>query len=97
MNPRPEMQRIIKRMAFAAVPHLPREHQIIWLAAKISREASKPVSAATVKDWWYCADDDARTVDSRHMDWARARDRAIAANDNVRSRLPCLSEVRSAA
>lgn len=84
--PRLELKSIIKRLAFASVPHLPRELQIDWIASKISREASKPVEPGTVKNWWYAQDDDDRVVDSRHMDWARSRDRAFAANDNRAAR-----------
>ena len=87
MNPRTELRTIIKSLAFASVPHLPRELQIDYVARVISREAALPVSAGLVKNWWYALDDDARTVDSRHMDWARARDRQYGiANDNSASR-----------
>lgn len=92
MTPRAELRAIIRRMAFAAVPHLPRELQIDYVARVVSREADLPASAGLVKNWWYALDDDERGVDSRHMDWARARDRSIHANDNARGRLPCSAE-----
>lgn len=81
--PRAEIKAIVKRLAFASVPHLPRELQIDYVARVISREAALPASPGLVKNWWYALDDDARTVDSRHMDWARSRDRVLGvANDN---------------
>lgn len=84
MTPRAELRTIIKRLAFASVPHLPRELQIDYVARVISREAALPVSAGLVKNWWYALDADDRTVDSRHMDWARARSRTLGvANDNA--------------
>jgi hypothetical protein len=93
MMPRAEIRDVIRRLAMAVVPHLPRESQINFVASTISRESAKPVGAGTVKDWWYALDSDDRTVDSRHMDWARSRSRTMSANDNQPVRLPCLSEV----
>jgi len=93
--PRLEIQPILKRIAFAHVPHLPRLLQYAWLAERISRETGEPVSAGTVKRWWNADRYDNGSVDSRHMDWARSRDpkRSAAANDNAGYRLPCRSEV----
>lgn len=98
-NPRHEMQSVVKRIAFASVPHLPRELQAEWLASKISRESGKPVSSGTVRRWWDAQSDDPGSVDSRHMDWARARSRTMSANDNgFRAGRPCSAEaVRIAA
>lgn len=93
MTPRAELRTIIKRLAFASVPHLPRELQIDYVARVISREAALPVSAGLVKNWWYSTDDDDRTVDSRHMDWARARSRTMSANDNSARRYPPCSSL----
>ena len=98
MTPRAEIRSIIKRLAFASVPHLPRELQISYVASVISREASLPASAGLVKNWWYALDDDDRTVDSRHMDWARSRDRVLGvANDNRVVRPGSAEAVRLAA
>ena len=91
MTPRAELRDIIKRIARAAVPHLKLAGQVGYIASRITRESGKEVGAGTVKDWWYALDDDDRTVDSRHMDWARSRDRVLGvANDNAagRGRLP---------
>ena len=96
MTPRSELRDIIKRIARAAVPHLKLAGQVGYIASRITRESGKEVGAGTVKDWWYALDDDDRVVDSRHMDWARSRDRVYGvANDN-QARLPWLSEVRAA-
>lgn len=99
IHPRAETRSIIQAITFTAVPHLPREHQIAWVASKASAEAATPVSAGTVKNWWYATDDDERTVDSRHMDWARAKSRQIVANDNAPGRAggwsPCSAEAVS--
>ena len=94
MNPRAELRTIIRRMAFAAVPHLPRELQIDYVARVVSREAELAASPGLVKNWWYSTDDDERGVDSRHMDWARARSRTMSANDNSRTGAwnPCSAE-----
>jgi hypothetical protein len=97
MLPRAEIRDIIRRIAMSVVPHLPRTSQINFMASMITRESAKPIAPGLVRDLWYALDDDSRSVDSRHMDWARARDRSTAANDNVWSRLPCLSEVSAAA
>ncbi len=96
VTPRAEIRNIVRRLALSVVPHLPRDAQINFVASIITRESDKAVGAGTVKDWWYALDDDERTVDSRHMDWARARDRQMAANDNAWSRLPCLSQLIAA-
>lgn len=96
MTPRALLRDMLHRIAAADVPHLKRDGKIGYLASIITAQSGKEVGAGTVKDWWYATDDDERGVDSRHMDWARARDRSMAANDNVWSRLPCLSEVRAA-
>lgn len=83
MNPRAELRDIIKRIARAAVPQLKLAGQVGYIASRITRESGREVGAGTVKDWWYALDDDDRTVDSRHMDWARSRDRVLGvANDN---------------
>lgn len=86
MTPRAELRDIIKRIARAAVPHLKLAGQVGYIASRITRESGKEVGAGTVKDWWYALDNDDRTVDSRHMDWARSRDRTMAANDNAAGR-----------
>jgi hypothetical protein len=96
MNPRAELRDRLTRIAAATVPHLKVPGRIQYLARRISAESGLAVGAGTVKDWLYALDSDDRRVDSRHMDWARARDRSMAANDNAWSRLPCLSEVRAA-
>ena len=82
-RPRLEIKPMIQRIAFAAVPHLPRGLQFDWLAERITRETGEPVSAGTVKRWWNADQHDNGSVDSRHMDWARSRDRVLGvANDN---------------
>jgi hypothetical protein len=96
MTPRAELRDRIERIAARHVPHLKVPEQLKYLARRISEESGLAVGAGTVKDWLYALDTDDRRVDSRHMDWARARDRSMAANDNAWSRLPCLSEVRAA-
>lgn len=96
MTPRAHLRDMLHRIAAADVPHLKRDGKIGYLASIITAQSGKEVGAGTVKDWWYALDDDERGVDSRHMDWARAKDRSIHANDNAWSRLPCLSEVRAA-
>lgn len=93
--PRLAMKPMIRRIAFASVPHLPRLLQYAWLAERITRETGEPVSAGTIKRWWNADQHDNGSVDSRHMDWARARDRTLASNDN-QVRLPWLSIVRVA-
>lgn len=98
--PRLEMQAMLRRIAFSAVPHLPRELQAAWLARKISAESGRPVSAGTVTRWWNARHDDDGGVDSRHMDWARSHDpkRSAAANDNALRRYsPCSAEAMRAA
>lgn len=96
MTPRAQLRDMLHRIAAADVPHLKRDGKIGYLAALITAQSGKEVGAGTVKDWWYALDDDDRVVDSRHMDWARSRDRTMASNDN-QVRLPWLSEVRAAA
>lgn len=84
---------MLHRIAAADVPHLKRDGKIGYLASIITAQSGKEVGAGTVKDWWYALDDDERGVDSRHMDWARARDRSMAANDNrigLRATRDCL-------
>lgn len=84
---------MIRRIAFSAVPQLPRALQLSWLADKISRDTGEPVSARTVKRWWHADEYDNGSVDSRHMDWARSKDRGIHANDNrAGGRSPCSAE-----
>lgn len=94
MTPRAELRDRLSRIVARHVPHLKVQDQLRYLAKRISAESGLPVGAGTVKDWLYAQDDDARRVDSRHMDWARTASRSIAANDN-RYGLPC-SEVRAA-
>lgn len=96
MNPRAELRDMLKRISRVTVPHLKLPDQLKYLARRISAESGLAVGAGTVKDWLYALDDDSRRVDSRHMDWARARDRSIHANDNARGWNPC-SSVRAAA
>lgn len=96
MTPRAKLRDMLHRIAAADVPHLKRDGKIGYLAALITAQSGKEVGAGTVKDWWYALDDDDRIVDSRHMDWARARSRTMSANDNQPVRLPCASEVRAA-
>lgn len=95
MTPRAELRDRIQRIARVTVPHLKLPDQLKYLARRITAESGLAVGAGTVKDWLYALDDDARRVDSRHMDWARRRDRTMACNDN-QVRLPWLSEVRAA-
>lgn len=82
MTPRAELRDMLRRIAAASVPHLKRDGKIGYLASMISAQSGKEIGAGTVRDLWYSTDDDARTVDSRHMDWARARSRTMSANDN---------------
>jgi len=98
VTPRAEIRNIVRRLAMAVVPHLPRESQINYVASTISREAAKSAAPGLVKDWWYALDDDDRVVDSRHMDWARARSRTLGvANDNgLRAYPPCIPEMIAA-
>jgi hypothetical protein len=98
MTPRAQIRDMLHRIASASVPHLKRDGKLGYLASIISAQSGKAVGVGTVRDWWYATDDDDRTVDSRHMDWARARNRQICANDNHRVARPCSAEaVRSAA
>lgn len=85
---------MLRRIANAAVPHLKRDGKIGYLVSMISAQSGKEIGAGTVRDIWYALDDDSRSVDSRHMDWARARDRSMAANDNSRAGAwnPCSAE-----
>jgi AAA+ superfamily predicted ATPase len=97
MNPRAELRDMLKRIMGATVPHLKVPEQLKYLAKRISAESGLDVGAGTIKDWLYALDDDARRVDSRHMDWARAKDRQYGvANDNAPSRAggwsPCSAE-----
>jgi hypothetical protein len=83
MNPRAELRDRLTRIAAATVPHLKVPGRIQYLARRISDESGLAVGAGTVKDWLYALDSDDRRVDSRHMDWARSRDRVLGvANDN---------------
>jgi hypothetical protein len=91
MNPRAELRDRLHRIGYSVAPHMSQLRRITLIAALITQDSGKEVGAGTVKDWWYATDDDERTVDSRHMDWARAKSRQIVANDN--HCLPCLSEV----
>jgi hypothetical protein len=93
VTPRAELRDRIERIAARHVPHLKVPDQLKYLARIISAESGLSVGAGTVKDWLYALDDDARRVDSRHMDWARARSRTMSANDNAQVRLPRRSEV----
>ncbi|KFL31424.1 hypothetical protein JP75_07650 [Devosia riboflavina] len=86
--PRAELRGRIQKIAARVAPGLKLSRQLAILANLISTQSGKEVGAGTVKDWWYALDDDDRAVDSRHMDWARQRDRQVAANDNG-YRLPC--------
>lgn len=97
LPPRLEIQPMIRRIAFASVPHLPRGLQLEWLASRISSDTGEPVSARTIKRWWHADEYDNGSVDSRHMDWARAKDRQYGvANDNAPGRAggyhPCSAE-----
>lgn len=81
--PRIEMREMLRRIAFTAVPHLSAEQQAFWFARKMSAESGRPVSSATIVRWRNAQHDDLGGVDSRHMDWARSRDRVLGvANDN---------------
>lgn len=92
MTPRAELRDRIQRIALRLAPGLSRPRQLQALANLITAQSGKEVGAGTVKDWWYALDSDDRGVDSRHMDWARALDRSMAANDNAWSRHPCSAE-----
>lgn len=94
--PRMEMRQMLRRIAVASVPHLSADQQAFWLARKMSTDTGRPVSVGTIVRWRNAQHDDEGGVDSRHMDWARARSRTMSANDNQQVRLPCLSEVRAA-
>lgn len=94
--PRIEMREMLRKIAAASVPHLSADQQAFWLARKMSAESGRPVSSGTIVRWRNAQHDDFGAVDSRHMDWARARSRTMSANDNAQVRLPCLSEVRAA-
>lgn len=96
MNPRAELRDRLHRIGYAIAPHMSQLRRIALIAALMSQDSGKPVGPGTVKDFWYALDDDARSVDSRHMDWARARSRAMAANDNSRRSYPPCSAVRAA-
>lgn len=93
MTPRAQIRDMLHRIAAASVPHLKRDGKLGYLAALITAQSGKAVGAGTVRDWWYATDDDERTVDSRHMDWARARSRTMSANDNARGWNPCSSVI----
>lgn len=80
--PRMEMREMLRKIAIASVPHLSADQQAFWLARKISAESGRPVSSGTIVRWRNAQHDDEGGVDSRHMDWARARARSISANDN---------------
>lgn len=84
--PRIEMRDHLRSIALKAIPHLSDEQKAFWLARKMSAESGRPVSSGTIVRWWNAQHDDLGGVDSRHMDWARARDRSMAANDNAWSR-----------
>lgn len=90
--PRIEMRERLRKIATASVPHLSADQQAFWLARKMSAESGRPVSVGTIVRWRNAQHDDLGGVDSRHMDWARARDRSMAANDNSWSRHPCSAE-----
>ncbi|MGV8950108.1 MAG: hypothetical protein ACOH2M_03320 [Cypionkella sp.] len=93
MNPRATLRDMLHRIAAADVPHLKRDGKIGYLAALITAQSGKEIGAGTVKDIWYALDDDERVVDSRHMDWARARSRQLAGNDNQQVCLPAAAQV----
>lgn len=81
--PRIEMREMLRRIAITAVPHLSAEQQAFWFARKMSAESGRPVSSATIVRWRNAQHNDLGGVDSRHMDWARSRDRVLGvANDN---------------
>lgn len=92
LTPRAELRDRLHRIGYAMAPHMSQLRRIALIAALMSQDSGKPVGAGTVKDFWYALDEDTRTVDSRHMDWARARDRQICANDNIRASRPCSAE-----
>lgn len=81
--PRMEMRERLRSIANASVPHMSADQQAFWLARKMSADTGRPVSVGTIVRWRNAQHDDLGAVDSRHMDWARARDRANAANDNA--------------
>lgn len=94
--PRIEMRDRLRKIASATVPHLSADQQAYWLARKMSAESGRPVSVGTIVRWRNAHHDDLGGVDSRHMDWARAKDRQYGvANDNIAGRVsrPCSSEV----
>lgn len=94
--PRIEMRTMLRKIAVAAVPHLSDEQKAFWFARKMSAESGRPVSAGTIVRWWNAQHDDEGGVDSRHMDWARARDRTLGvANDNARVMRPDSAEALS--
>lgn len=93
--PRAELRDRIQKIAARVAPGLKLSRQLTILANLISAQSGKEVGAGTVKDWWYALDSDDRAVDSRHMDWARQRDRQVAANDNG-YRLPCTAALIAA-
>lgn len=95
MTPRAQLRDMLHRIASASVPHLKRDGKLGYLAAVISAQSGKAIGIGTVRDLWYATDDDERGVDSRHMDWARSRDRQICANDNIRAARPCSAEAVS--
>lgn len=80
--PRVEMRAHLHNIAKRVAPGLKLLDQLTIIARLCSQESGLEVGRGTVKDWWFSLDDDARRVDSRHMDWARARARSISANDN---------------
>jgi hypothetical protein len=92
--PRIEMREMLRRIAITAIPHLSAEQQAFWFARKMSAESGRPVSSATIVRWRNAQHDDLGGVDSRHMDWARARSRTMSANDNSRAGAwnPCSAE-----
>ncbi|WP_240233585.1 hypothetical protein [Devosia lacusdianchii] len=94
--PRIEMRAMLRSIALKVIPHLSDEQKAFWFARKMSAESGRAVSSGTIVRWWNAQHDDLGGVDSRHMDWARARSRTMSANDNALVRLPCLSEVRAA-
>jgi hypothetical protein len=96
--PRIEMRAMLRKIAVTVIPHLSDEQKAFWFARKMSTESGRVVSAGTIIRWWNAQHDDEGGVDSRHMDWARARDRQICANDNARVMRPGSAEaVRLAA
>lgn len=82
--PRIEMRERLRKIATASVPHMSADQQAYWLARKMSAESGRPVSVGTIVRWRNAQHDDLGGVDSRHMDWARAKDRHYA-NDNGRT------------